>query len=284
MPTRIMWSLTRGKDMDQRWRTLGIVLFTAAMFGGAALRSAEAKILAQWVQLGADGSSSVRAIADDACPSVSFDGIAVPMIVRSEPAQKLAGVKPALFPVFGCEVAVPAGWVAAVLDRKPLPLARPNPQRIVIFGDSGCRLFNRATAQACNDPNSWPFPKIARAAAFSRPDLVIHVGDYEYRETTCPVGNMGCAGSPWGYGWDAWNADFFQPAAPLLAAAPWVMLRGNHENCSRYGADVSRFNGAFVARLGDFGMVVVDSGTAADPPGDLSELCCDPAPAVHRRA
>ena len=227
MPTRIMWSLTRGKDMDQRWRTLGIVLFTAAMFGGAALRSAEAKILAQWVQLGADGSSSVRAIADDACPSVSFDGIAVPMIVRSEPAQKLAGVKPAQFPVFGCEVAVPAGSVAAVLDRKPLPLARPNPQRIVIFGDSGCRLFNRATAQACNDPNSWPFPKIARAAAFSRPDLVIHVGDYEYRETTCPVGNMGCAGSPWGYGWDAWNADFFQPAAPLLAAAPWVMVRGN---------------------------------------------------------
>jgi len=54
MPTRIMWSSTRGKDMDQRWRTLGIVLFTAAMFGGAALRSAEAKILAQWVQLGAD--------------------------------------------------------------------------------------------------------------------------------------------------------------------------------------------------------------------------------------
>src|SRR6516164_3423945 len=114
MPTRIMWSSTRGKDMDQRWRTLGIVLFTAAMFGGAAPRSAEAKILAQWVQLGADGSSSVPAIADDACPSVSFDGIAVPMIVRSEPAQKLAGVKPAQFPVFGCEVAVPAGSVAAV--------------------------------------------------------------------------------------------------------------------------------------------------------------------------
>ena len=105
---------TRG-DMDQRWRTLGIVVFTAAIFGGAALRSAEAKILAQWVQLGADGSSSVRAIADDACPSVSFDGIAVPMIVRSAPAQKLAGVKPAQFPVLGCEVAVPAGSVLSLI-------------------------------------------------------------------------------------------------------------------------------------------------------------------------
>src|SRR6516225_2642536 len=148
--TRTMSSSAPGKhDMDQRWRTLGIVVFTAAIFGGAALRSAEAKILAQWVQLGADGGSSVRAIADDACPSVIFDGIAVSMIVRSAPAQKLAGVKPAQFSVLGCEVAVPAGSVAAVLDGKPLPLARPNPQRIVIFGDSGCRLFNGATAQAC---------------------------------------------------------------------------------------------------------------------------------------
>jgi hypothetical protein len=272
-------------DMDQRWRTLGIVVFTAAIFGGAALRSAEAKILAQWVQLGADGGSSVRAIADDACPSVIFDGIAVSMIVRSAPAQKLAGVKPAQFSVLGCEVAVPAGSVAAVLDGKPLPLARPNPQRIVIFGDSGCRLFTGDTAQACNDPNSWPFPKIARAAAASRPDLVIHLGDYEYRETACPVGNMGCAGSPWGYGWDAWNADFFQPAAPLLAAAPWLMVRGNHENCSNAGEGWFRFldrlpmestcrdlTGMFVARLGDFSMVVVDSGKTADPPGEPSEL------------
>ncbi len=105
--------------MDQRWRSLGIVVFTAAMLGGAALRSAEAKILAQWVQLGPDGSSSVRAIADDACPSVIFDGIAVPMRVRSDPAQKFGGVKPAQFLVLGCEVAVPAGSVAAVLDGKP---------------------------------------------------------------------------------------------------------------------------------------------------------------------
>src|SRR4029077_15152285 len=25
--------------------------------------------------------------------------------------------------------------------------------------------------------------------------------------------------------------DFFKPAEPLLLAAPWVMVRGNHENC-----------------------------------------------------
>jgi hypothetical protein len=45
----------------------------------------------------------------------------------------------------------------------------------------------------------------------------------------------GCAGSPWGYGWDAWEADVFAPAEPLLRAAPWIVVRGNHESCNRAG-------------------------------------------------
>src|SRR5271163_4964195 len=195
-------------------------LRTAAVAVGlvcAALQQAEAKILSQWVQLGPDGSSSVRAITEDACPSVLFDGTAVPMSVRAEPAQSFGGVKPAQqFQVRSCEVVVPAGAIAATLDGKPLPLPRPNPQRIVVFGDTGCRLLTGDPTQECNDPKAWPFPTIAAAAAATRPDLVIHVGDYEYRETACPAGNAGCAGSPYGYGWDAWNVDFFAPAAPLM--------------------------------------------------------------------
>ncbi len=70
---------------------------------------------------------------------------------------------------------------------------------------------------------------------------MIHVGDYVYRETPCPEGNTTCAGSPWGYGWDVWNADFFEPAAPLLANAPWLVVRGNHENCARAGEGWLRF-------------------------------------------
>ena len=184
-----------------------------------------------------------------------------------------------------CEAAVPAGAIAATLDGKPLPLPRPNPQRIVVFGDTGCRLLTSDPTQACNDPKAWPFPTIAAAAAAARPDLVIHVGDYEYRETACPAGYAGCSGSPYGYGWDAWNVDFFEPAAPLMAAAPWVMVRGNHENCNRAGEGWFRFldrapieqscrdlTGNFVARLGDFGLIVVDSGTADDPKGDPGKL------------
>jgi predicted phosphodiesterase len=255
-----------------------------AVLGVLAIGSTQARVLSQWVELGPDGASSVRAIADDACPSVLFDGAPTPMAVRSEPDRTFENVKPAVFPVWGCEVAVPPGAIAAVVDGKPLPLARPNPQRILIFGDTGCRLAGNLT-QDCNDPVAWPFPKIAAIAATARPDLVIHVGDYHYRETACPVDNRGCAGSPFGYGWDAWNADFFEPAAPLLAAAPWIMVRGNHEDCVRAGEGWFRFldrlpmertcrdlTGAFVARLGEFGIVVVDGAKADDPRGDASAM------------
>ena len=70
--------------------------------------------------------------------------------------------------------------------RSPLP--RPNPRRIVVFGDTGCRIEGKR-AQACNNPNEWPFPKIAAIAARAKADLVLHVGDYLYREGPCPQGN-----------------------------------------------------------------------------------------------
>jgi predicted phosphodiesterase len=226
----------------------------------------------------------VRAITDDACPQVVFDGVAAPMRVRAEPDSRIENVTPAVFPVRGCELPVPPGAVAATLDGKVLPLPRPNPQRIVIFGDTGCRI-DRERLQDCNDPAAWPFPQIAAAAARARPDLVIHVGDYHYREARCPAEHSGCTNSPWGYGFDAWNADFFDPAAPLLAAAPWIMVRGNHEDCARAGEGWIRFldaqpatancrdlTGIFVARLGEFGIVVVDGARADDSKGDVGAL------------
>jgi hypothetical protein len=246
--------------------------------------AAQARIFAQWVELGPDGASSVRAITDDICPQVIFDGVPAAMTVRAEPGQKIENVKPAAFPVRSCEVTVPQGAVAATLDAHVLPLARPNPQRILVFGDTGCRL-DRNVLQDCDDQAAWPFPRIAAAAAKARPDLVIHVGDYHYREAPCPAEHSGCARSPWGYGFDAWYADFFDPAAPLLAAAPWIMVRGNHEDCVRAGEGWIRFldrlpvtatcrdlTGIFVARLGDLGIVVADGAGAEDPKGDMGPL------------
>lgn len=266
-------------------RSLRLAALAIAVLGLSPMHGAEARILSQWVQLGPDGTSSVRAITEDACPSVTFDGRAVPMSVRAEPTRSFGNVKPAQFAVRSCEVAVPADAIGGMLDGKPLALPRGNPQRIVMFGDSGCRLKTGDPTQDCNDINAWPFPKIAALAAATRPDLVIHVGDYHYREDACPADHAGCAGSPSGYGWDAWNADFFTPAAPLLSAAPWVMVRGNHEDCVRAGEGWFRFldrlpmeptcrdfSGDFVARIGDFGVVVVDAAKAEDPKGDPTDM------------
>jgi hypothetical protein len=115
-----------------------------------------------------------------------------------------------------------------------LPVVPATLRRIVVIGDTGCRLEGRAV-QDCNDPVVWPFRTIAKRAAARSPELVIHVGDYHYRASACPADRVGCAGSPYGDNWQTWQADFFEPAASLLAAAPWVMVRGNHEECRRGG-------------------------------------------------
>jgi Calcineurin-like phosphoesterase len=259
--------------------------FRALLVLLASSGGAHARTLYQWVQLGPGGASARAITDDDTCPTVTVDGADRPMATRSDPGQTFRGSPGALpvatFTARGCEITIEATAVAASIGDVALPLPRPNPGRIVILGDTGCRLEKDDPIQDCNEPDGehrWPFPRLAAAAATSRPDLIIHVGDYHYREMTCPADHPGCAGSPPPYGWAAWEADFFSPARPLLAAAPWIMTRGNHEDVGRAGEGWSRFlaaapatgvvkdlTGAWLARLGDFGVIVLDSGHAVDP-------------------
>jgi hypothetical protein len=197
-----------------------------------------ARPLAAYVVVGDGGHAIVRAIvAGDRCPAIDVDGTVRPMVLRAPP--RTAPLRPgqALASAFAqavCEYSLPLGARAARVLGAPLPLPGARVNRIVVLGDSGCRLKGSEQAyQDCSDPRAWPFRAVADAAAQEHPDLVLHVGDYHYRETPCRV--PGCAGSPWGYGWDAWSADFFEPATRLLAAAPWVFVRGNHEECARAG-------------------------------------------------
>lgn len=204
-----------------------------------------------FVVLGADGRAVARAITTAAsCPAIELDGRSEPMDERVPPATvpvRPARVdrsewKPAAFPVRTCDKPLPAGVARAVVAGRALPLPRAEVRRIVVVGDTGCRMLTHDGAfQACNDPAAWQFPAIAERAAALAPDLVVHVGDFHYRESPCPAGDAGCAGSPWGYGWDAWDADVFAPAAPLFAAAPWIVVRGNHESCQRAGQGWWRF-------------------------------------------
>jgi hypothetical protein len=153
-----------------------------------------------------------------------------------------------------------------------------------VLGDTGCRLKGSST-QDCNDPVKWPFAIVARLAAARHPDLVIHVGDYHYRETACPDTQPGCAGSPHGDNWAVWQKDFFDPAAPLLAAAPWVLVRGNHELCSRGGhgwfrlldphpeADrCSETTAPYALRIGSLELLLFDGADADDATADPTKV------------
>jgi Calcineurin-like phosphoesterase len=234
------------------------------------LPTSQAKTLTPaWVELGS--SAVVRVIVETgtACPPLTADRKPIPMKVR-QPVP--AGFQPV------CEAIIPTGARRASIEGQRLALPRADPKRIAVLGDTGCRLQG-ARIQACNDPSQWPFQAVANRAAADKPELILHVGDYLYREEPCPAGKDAlCGGSPHGDNWESWRADFFTPAAKLLAAAPWVMSRGNHEDCRRawrgffYYLDPRPWNGSapcqaftdpYVVTLGAFQVVALDSSSVA---------------------
>jgi hypothetical protein len=144
------------------------------------------------------------------------------------------------FPETVCEAAIPAGTGSASIGGQPLALLPVHLERIAVVGDTGCRIVPDR-AQACSDPEAWPFAMVATQIAAWQPDLIIHVGDYYYREAECPASVPGCAGSPWGDNLASWRADLFDPAAAVLPVAPWLFIRGNHENCDRGGEGWFRY-------------------------------------------
>jgi hypothetical protein len=213
---------------------------------------ASTALYSSWVEIGANNQAMARVIMPyaGACPSISINGgAATAMSLRNGPgtmALRPTGVdpvsKPSVFTTTTCEANLPAGATSAVIAGSiNLPVPKATVNRVVVIGDTGCRIKSGNPFQACGDPTIWPFSVISSAAAAMQPDLVLHVGDYQYRDIPCPVGNTACSGSPWGYGSDTWMADLFTPAAPLLAAAPWIMVRGNHETCNVAGQGWYRF-------------------------------------------
>jgi hypothetical protein len=193
---------------------------------------------AAYVVLGPQGPVARAVLAGATqCPAITVDGAQQTMTVRAAPD--------AAFPVTVCERLIAPTATSASIGTTALPLPKPTLTSIAAFGDTGCRLKAKRSAddegedvgkfQDCNNPSLWPFATLATAVAAAKPDLVIHVGDYLYRESACPVRDRGCKGSPHGDDWPTWKADFFAPAAPALRAAPWIVVRGNHEICKRAG-------------------------------------------------
>jgi hypothetical protein len=219
-------------------------------------------VLAAYTVLAPDKHGATVAIAraivqgiDSSCPRLtplSGSAASVATVARKNP-------DPKNFPIVVCEAIVSTGMqVAGGQQRVPGPPQKAD--ALAVVGDSGCK---PADQDGCTlGSKSWPFQQIAHSAAAAKPDIVLHMGDYNYRGTPGHVtingqkqavydagdntGSVSCqlAGPYHGQNsqgsadpdrWNNWWLDFFQPAAELLAAAPWVIARGNHELCSRAG-------------------------------------------------
>jgi hypothetical protein len=135
-----------------------------------------------------------------------------------------------------CEAELPASasyTSASVLGRQlPRPVAAP--QRIVVLGDTGCRLPTSPTAIRPATTGAYPFARIAAAAAAWKPDLVIHVATTTTVKTPARPATP-VAPAALGLWLGCLAGRFLRARRNLLEAAPWIMARGNHENCARAG-------------------------------------------------
>ena len=250
----------------------------AALVLAASSYASAADMPGPWVELSSEGGLDVRSITAPgmSCPEVVADGTAL--------TSRTGAADDKDFPVQVCIAHAPATARAIAVDGLPVSVLPNEIRRIVVIGDTGCRLKGSFT-QDCNDPVKWPFAVVARLAAARRPDLVIHVGDYHYRETPCPDTQPGCAGSPHGDNWAVWQKDFFDPAAPLLAAAPWVLVRGNHELCRRGGHGWFRLldphpdasactdtTAPYALRIGGLNLLLFDGADADDDKADPAKV------------
>ena len=251
--------------------TAGIIL--------VAVRGSYAQALTPvWVEVGEDGKAFARIVVNTPqdCPAIQIDGVSKQMSLRPKMPD---GFRPA------CEFEIPARVKSASVNSHALVTPKNDPIEVLTIGDTGCRIKGQQI-QACKDPAVWPFREVASSAAAEKPNLIIHVGDYLYREMPCPDASQAqCGGSPAGDNWDAWNADFFAPAAKLLSAAPWAFTRGNHEDCNRawrgwfyyldprpWDGKCEEYSAPYVVKLGNFQLAMLDSSATKENVVDEEQL------------
>lgn len=229
-----------------------------------------------WQEIGPDNSRIIRVITSQkSCPNLTIDHQSQSMTLRAKADPSS--------PVITCEKTVRNTQTISVdqITFSPLPT---HPKKILVIGDTGCRLKG-ADIQNCDNALEWPLSQLAKSAANMNPDLIIHVGDNLYRQDPCPTVDPGCQGSPSGNNWQTWEADFFSPIAPLLNQAPWVIVRGNHETCSRAGllwfeylapqpftGKCQPFTDPYLINFENLQLLNIDSAGASDFDVNLNDL------------
>lgn len=214
-----------------------------------------------WTQLvnGTSHTTEVRFATTEKpaghCPTLQYTvgGKVQTAVLRKVSDPYITGGGLQQFPTTFCVAPVPDGASNALIEpsttvaatvypgnlQLPLPEWPVNgrPRSVAVIGDAGCEVTSPTVGAAQNQDcqKNWPLePLSVHAAAQSRPDLVVHVGDYVYRET--PEGandaTPGCDSQGQAADWRCLIKDFLRPAQALLAEAPFVFARGNHEVCT----------------------------------------------------
>ena len=203
----------------------------------------------------------------DQCPTITADGKPYKMNVYKAKDDK--------FPT-SCKLAFKVNKLpkSAVLDDKKINinLKLQDIKKIAVIGDTGCRV-HKFINQDCK--NDWYFKQIADAVLLHKPDIILHVGDYIYREH--------------GYQdkWQVWKEDFFDPADSILKSGiPWIMVRGNHEDCKRNGngwfallsdkpENCHNHSQIYSVKINDIDLLVTDSTLEEDLLADLKKINSD---------
>ena len=156
-----------------------VIAGALTLLAAGAAQAAADSIQSAYVLMGDGGRAEARVITSDTvCPSVDVDGALLPMAVRAAPAtvplrptrSKPSESKPSEYPVLVCEATLPQGARSAVAGGHRLPAPVAEPKRIVVIGDTGCRIKSADNAaQACNDPGEYPFARVAADRGRPRP-------------------------------------------------------------------------------------------------------------------
>lgn len=272
---------------------------------GSGSAAATDKVLVAYVLLGASTTNHPQAHARvivkgsaSTCPELLAGNDRLPMSFRDNPHG---------FPVKVCEAIIPFGKSFEISwNMRMLPVATLDPMRILLFGDTGCK------ASDCSGENlAKPFEDLASKASqiSPLPQLVIHVGDYNYRGTPdyvdfagqkrlvydagdhslspqcqldAPYVSQNAGYSNMSDSWEKWRDDFFEPARELLATIPFVFTRGNHELCSRAGPGWFYFLDASSDQGGETQLSCPPQGEHSPPIGNaLNHLIFTPPHALN---
>lgn len=259
---------TRSCNLITASLLLGSCLVLSIAEAHEAITAADSSVIAAYTLITPNDESPSSLIARAVVPS----GIGCPslkvkvgstykhlaMTERAAPANTFS----AFSSLTVCEALMPRTALSAQIGDQDVPSRVPAiVKRMGVFGDTGCRM-KKTLDQLCDTPSEWPLSQIANSLVEQKPQVVLFMGDFFYREYICdPSKTLMCGTSPAPLDINfeynsvsnpfpkyvfsdsdySWAADVFIPMKPILSLAPIVVVRGNHESCQRGGNGYFKF-------------------------------------------